>query len=63
MKEKCYTFIHLGEYPDDDPHIEYLTKEQIEKNIKEKHLSYWDYAIIDGPILKSLHSKFSLKDL
>ncbi len=63
MQEKCYTFIHLGEFPDDEPHIRYITKTKIKKLIKEKHLTYWDYAIIDGPILKSFDSKFSLKDL
>lgn len=63
MREKAYTFIYSGQFPDDEPNIEYLTKKQIKKIVKENNLTYWDYAIIDGPILKSFHSKFSLEDL
>lgn len=63
MRDRTYTFIYPGRTCDDENNIEYLTKEEIKKIVKEKKLTYWDYAIINGPILKSFHSKFSLEDL
>ena len=48
----------------DDVHIRNLTANEIREIIKKERLSKWDYAIIDGTILKIFdNGSFDIKNL
>ncbi len=58
---KYYTLIILSKY-DDVPELHYVTADEI-LNITEQ-LTKWDYAIIDGVILKTFDDgSFNIKGL
>ena len=61
-KSKKYIFIVLDN--DEAPYVINLTKEQIKDTIKLNNLTKWDYAIIDGAMIKSFdNGSFDIEKL
>ena len=50
---KKYTLVILGKYSDDIPYFYCDTIDKLKDIIKKEELTIWDYAIVDGVLLKS----------
>ena len=62
-KEKTYIFIY-NSYTDGDTVLENIPISKIKARIKKFRLTQYDYAIIDGNILKDFNNKsFDLEKL
>jgi hypothetical protein len=49
---------------DDIPCLKYVTAKEIQKIIKNHNLMKWDYAVINGTILKTFNNgSFNIKGL
>jgi len=48
---------------DGDTYIERKTAQEIRETIEKYELTEWDYAIIDGNVIKDFDQKFDVKNI